>query len=206
MTHDEAIVTVATLGSMTVISVRGLATQQAVYVPIGAMLALIVFGFTVPGYSSISQHLSELGLLPGLPPRAVQAASGINGAAIVIFSLSLLTEGRRFALTSLTSTIFGVAMLSNGVFTIGSPLHGLYGIGMFSVLTPLFFLVELGTHSSTRIRWVSCWTSLLGMAYVWFMVTGQDPPSYHGLTQRIALLPAFGWYTFAALELRRQRS
>lgn len=41
------------------------------------------------------------------------------------------------------------------------------------------------------------------MAYLWLMMSGFDPPPYRGLTQRIALLPAFGWYTFAALELRR---
>lgn len=187
------------------IAVRGLATQQAVYVPIGAMLALIVFAFTVPGYHSVSQHLSELGLMPGLPAYAVQVAAVISGAAIIVFSLSLLTQGRRFALTALMSTLFGAGMLSNGIFTIGSPLHGLYGIGMFSVLTPLLFLVELGTQGSTRIGRVSRWASLLAMIYLWLMMVGLDPLPYRGLTQRIALIPAFGWYTFAAMELRRQR-
>jgi uncharacterized membrane protein YbjE (DUF340 family) len=76
---------------------------------------------------------------------------------------------------------------------------------MFSVLTPLLFLVELGTQASTRIGRVSRWTSLLAMTYLWLMVTGLDPLPYRGLTQRIALLPAFGWYAFAAIELRRQR-
>lgn len=168
------------------------------------MLALIAFALTVPGYHSLSQHLSELGLLPGLPARAVLIAPSISGVSILIFSLSLLAQGRRFALTALTSTLFGVAMLSNGLFTTGSPLHGLYGIGIFSVLTPLLYLVELGPQASPRIRWVSCWTSLLGMAYLWMMVTGIDPPDYRGLSQRLALLPAFGWYTFAALEWRRR--
>ena len=190
---------------MTVVSVRGLATRQAVYVPIGAMVALIVFAFAVPGYHSVSQHLSELGLIPGLPAYAVQASGVITGIAIIVFSLSLLTRGRRFAFTALTSTLFGICMLSNGLFTTGSPLHGLYGIGMFYVLTPLFFLVELGSEASTRIGRVSRWTSLLAMIYLWMMVTGLDPLPYRGLTQRIALLPAFGWYTFAAMELRRQR-
>lgn len=190
---------------MTVIAVRGLATQQAVYLPIGAMLALIVFAFTVPGYDSVSQHLSELGLMPGLPAYAVQAVGIISGAAIVVFSLSLLTQGRRFALTVLTSTLFGISMLSNGIFTTGSPMHGLYGVGIFSVLTPLLFLVELGPQASTRIGWVSRWTSLLAMIYLWLMVAGLDPIPYRGLSQRIALLPAFGWYCFAAIELRRRR-
>lgn len=205
MTHDEAAATVAAFSIRNGVSMRSLATRQTVYVPLGAMLALIVFAFTVPGYHSLSQHLSELGLMPGLPAYAVQAAGVISGTAIIVFSLSLLSQGRRFALTALTSVLFGIGMLSNGIFTTGSPLHGLYGIGIFSVLTPLLFLVELGTQASTRIGWVSRWTALLAMAYLWLMVAGLDPPPYRGLSQRIALLPAFGWYTFAAMELRRQR-
>jgi hypothetical protein len=143
--------------------------------------------------------------MPGLPTYAEQAAGMISGTAILVFSLSLLTQGRRFALTALTSTLFGVCMLSNGIFTTGSPLHGLYGVGMFSVLTPLLFVVELGVQASTRIGRVSRWTSLVAMTYLWLMMVGLDPLPYHGLTQRIALLPAFGWYTFAAMELRRLR-
>ncbi|HYQ24236.1 DUF998 domain-containing protein [Stenotrophomonas sp.] len=182
---------------------RALAIRQAIHLPLGAMLAVIVFAFTVPGYSSLSQHLSELGLMLGLPAHVLTACIVINGGAIFLFSLALLGWGRRFALTALTSTLFGIAMLSNGLFTTGSPLHGMYSIGIFSILMPLLFLVELGTDASARIAWVARVTSLLGMAYLWLMLSGLDPQPWHGLTQRIALLPAFAWYTFAALELRR---
>ncbi|WP_375067425.1 DUF998 domain-containing protein [Stenotrophomonas lactitubi] len=175
------------------------------YIPLGAMLALIAFAFTVPGYHSLSQHLSETGLMPGLPARAVQVGGLVSGSAIILFSLALLAYGRRFALTVLTSSLFGVSMVSNGVFTTGSPMHGLYGIGIFSILTPLLFLAELGPQASTRMAWFARASSLLGMAYLWLMMSGFDPEPYRGLTQRLALLPAFGWYTLAALELRRFR-
>jgi len=188
-----------------VTAVRNLAIQQAVYVPLGAMLALIAFAFTVPGYHPVSQHLSEMGLMPGLPAKAVQVGPMVSGSAILLFSLALLAQSRRFALTALTSTLFGVAMLSNGLFTIGSPMHGLHAIGIFSILTPLLFLAELGPQASTRMAWFARASSLLGMAYLWLMMSGFDPEPYRGLTQRLALLPAFGWYTLAALELRRFR-
>lgn len=178
-----------------VTAVRNLAIQQAVYVPLGAMLALIAFAFTVPGYHPVSQHLSEMGLMPGLPAKAVQVGPMVSGSAILLFSLALLAQSRRFALTALTSTLFGAAMLSNGLFT----------IGIFSILTPLLFLAELGPQASTRMAWFARASSLLGMAYLWLMMSGFDPEPYRGLTQRLALLPAFGWYTLAALELRRFR-
>lgn len=73
-------------------------------------LAIRVRSGTVPGYHSLSQHLSEMGLMPGLPARAVRLAPMLSGMAIIVFSLALLGSGRRFALTALTSTLFGVAM------------------------------------------------------------------------------------------------
>ncbi|WP_188488810.1 hypothetical protein [Stenotrophomonas maltophilia] len=54
------------------------------------------------------------------------------------------------------------------------------------------------------MAWVAPATSLLGMVYLWSVMSGFDPPPYRGLTQRIALLPAFGGCTFAALELRQR--
>lgn len=104
---------------------RDAAIRQAQYLPLGAMLALIGFAYTVPGYDSMSQRLSELGLMPGLPARAVQAAPMLSGAAIIVFSLALLARGLRFAPAVLTSVLFGAAMFSNGAFTTGSSLHGL---------------------------------------------------------------------------------
>ncbi|WP_294994107.1 DUF998 domain-containing protein [uncultured Stenotrophomonas sp.] len=185
---------------------RDVAIRQAQYLPLGALLAAIGFAFTVPGYHSASQHLSELGLLPGLPARVLQIVMMVGGAAIIVFSLALLASGRRFASSALTSALFGAAMFSNGAFTTGSPLHGLYSIGIFSILTPLLFRVELGADASPRMTWLAPATSLLGVGYLWLMLSGFDPQPYHGLTQRIAALPAFGWYTFAALELRRSRA
>ncbi len=83
--------------------------------------------------------------------------------------------GRRFALTAVISVLFGVARFSNGAF------------------------------APPRMAWLAPATSLAGMAYLWLMMSGFDPPAYRGLARRIALLPAFGWYTFAVLALRRMR-
>lgn len=116
-----------------------------------------------------------------------------------------LARGRRFALTALTSVLFGVAKFSNGAFARGSPLHCMYAIGIFSILTPLLFQVALSADARPRMAWVTPATSLMGMAYLWLMMPGFDSPPYRGLTRRIAQLPAFGWYTFAVLELRRMR-
>ena len=77
----EPLLTSPHSSSAVVTAVRNLAIQQAVYVPLGAMLALIAFAFTVPGYHPLSQHLSELGLMPGLPAKAVQVGAVVSGSA-----------------------------------------------------------------------------------------------------------------------------
>jgi len=87
-------------------------------------------------------------------------------------AMQSLAWGRRFALTALTSVSFGVAMFSNGVFTRCSPLHGIYAIGIFSILTPLLFQVGMGAGASARMAWVTLATSLMGMAYLWLMMSG----------------------------------
>ena len=83
-----------------------------------------------------------------------------------------LACGRRFALTALTSVLFGVAMFSNGAFTTGSPLHGMYAIGIFSILTPLLFQLPLDADAPPRMAWLAPATSLMGMACLWLMMSG----------------------------------
>lgn len=173
------------------------------FVPLLAMGVLALAGLLVPGYSTLSQHMSELGLLHGWPRWVERSAAVISGAAILVFSLALLAHGSRFACSALTSLLFAACMISNGVFTMGNPLHGLYGIGMFSVLTPLLFISEYGPAGSAWLRVASRAVSLIGVLYLWMMVCGFDPAAYRGLTQRLAALPAFAWYALAAIELRR---
>ncbi len=123
---------------------RNIAVKQALILPLGSFLILMLVGLAVPGYSSISQQLIELGLLSGYP-AVLESIAGITvGASIILFSLTLIGHpSGRFTFTVATSVLFGVSMLFNGLFTMGSPLHGLYGIGFFTVLTPALFVAEM---------------------------------------------------------------
>jgi hypothetical protein len=101
------------------------------------MLAPMLMGFTIPGYSSLSQQLSELELLHHPAAQATRIAAIVCGASIILFSLALMQRGlRQYLFTSFSALIFGASMVRNGSFVMGSPLHGLYGIGFFVVLVP----------------------------------------------------------------------
>ncbi len=184
---------------------RNIAIKQALFFPLGAMLALMLVGLTVSGYSSISKQMSELGLLGGYPSVFESVLAIIVGASIMVFSLALVRHpSGRFTFTVLTSLLFGISMLCNGIFPMGSPLHGLYGIGFFTVLTPVLFVAELHPSERTKaISVVSKWAAVITLFYLWLTITRFDPNGFHGLTQRLAVIPMFGWYSYASYMLLR---
>lgn len=183
--------------------VQTVAIRQAVVVPLGSMVGLMLVCLTVPGYSSISQHMSELGLLGGYPAILLRALAITAGASIIVFSLALFWHpGERFSFTSATSMLFGINMLSNGVFTMGSPLHGLYGVGLFVVLTPALFAAEMNpAWRDRKIFVVSKWVAILTQCYFWLSIMGLDPDGFHGLTQRLFSILIFGWYSYVSYTL-----
>jgi hypothetical protein len=178
--------------------------RQALYLPLAAMLVPAVVSWFVPGYSSVSQHMSELELLGGSVASITRVAAIVSGTSIVLFALGLLGYSRRYLFTALASAVFGLSMISNGIFIMGSPLHGLYGIGLISVLGPAFFAAESqGMGMEPR---ASAWflaAALLTLLYMWLLFAGLDPLPYHGLTQRLAVIVMFGWYSLASFALLR---
>ena len=56
----------------------------------------------------------------------------------------------KLALVEAFAALFGAAMLANGVFPTGNPLHGLYGLAIFSILVPVFYASELNPPPALR--------------------------------------------------------
>ena len=179
---------------------RNFAVKQAMFFPLGAIMALMLVGFTVDGYSSLSQQMSELGLLAGYPAIFESALAIIVGVSFIIFGLGLIGHpSGSFAFTAGTTIVFGISMLSNGIFTMGSPLHGMYAIGLSIILTPVFFVAELDASRQTRaFRVVSMWVAIATLLYFWATITGFDPNGFHGLTQRLFVIVIFGWFSYAS--------
>jgi hypothetical membrane protein len=179
--------------------------RQAIVLPLGAMLVAILIAFTVPGYSSISQHISEFALLVH-PIAAVQRISAIvTGVSVLVFGVGLvMLAPRAFRFTSVAAALFAISMMSNGIFTMRTPLHGLYGLGLFMALVPAFFAVEFPWREGrTALSTLSMAAALFNMSYEWLIVSGFDPPGFRGLTQRVATIVIFGWYSVAALAVGR---
>jgi hypothetical membrane protein len=165
------------------------------------MLVPILIAFFLPGYSSISQHISEVALLDHPVALIQRVAAAVTGTSIAMFGAWLfLAKGSKY--TAIAAVVFGASMISNGIFVMGSPLHGLYGLGFFMVLVPAFFAAEIAPAGSS-LRNISMLVALVIMLYLWLMLSGFDPHAFRGLTQRVATLIIFGWYAVASYSLVR---
>ncbi|GAB2570922.1 DUF998 domain-containing protein [Dyella jejuensis] len=180
-----------------------IAIRQATFTPLGAMLVPIAIGLFVPGYSVLSQQMSELEMYATLPNVATRVAAIVSGLSIALFGMGLLLRyPRESRFTMLAAVIFGVSMIGNGVFTMGSPWHGLYGIGLFDMLVPAFFAAEIAAPRGLKsLTTASMAVSVVCLVYNWSMIVHLDPPGLQGLTQRIFSVIAFGWYSLASLAI-----
>lgn len=185
-------------------TLKNILIKQAAVIPLGAMLVPILIAFFLPGYSSISQHISEVALLDHPIALIQRGAALITGVSITLFGTWLfMAKGAKY--TAVSAALFGASMISNGVFVMGSPLHGLYGLGFFMVLVPAFFATE-SAPASGKLQNFSMFVALAIMLYLWLMISGLDPQNFRGLTQRVATLVIFGWYSVASYSLLRHSS
>lgn len=179
---------------------RNLLVKQAIVVPISVMLVPIFIAFTIPGYSSLSQHISEVALLDH-PIAAIQrAAAVITGVSIILFGLGLLRRSLPMGFTALIAFITGVSFASNGIFVMGSSLHGLFGVGAYSLmLVPAFFAAEAPTIPNDRVfRQLSLLITFISVTYIWSMNIALESAEFRGLIQRAFTVFYFGWYSVAS--------
>lgn len=177
---------------------RTLLLRQAIVLPLAGMLIPMLVGLFLPGYSSIHQHMSELELESPAVSIACRVGGFIAGISIIGFALALVSKDtQRLPFTSVAAFVFGVSMVSNGVFTMGSPLHGLYAIGLSVILVPAFFAAERDGPTDR----ISLAAAALVLIYMWALMTGVEPAATRGLTQRLVTLPMFGWFGYASLTL-----
>jgi hypothetical protein len=174
-------------------------------VPIVAMLIPVLIAFTLPGYSSISQHISAVALLDH-PIAVIQRAAAIaTGVSVFLFGVGLvLVAPGSFRFTAVAASAVAAAMVSNGIVVMGSPLHGLYGLGLFMALVPALFAAELPREWRDRgVAQLSMACAVFNLAYLWLLFSGLDPAGFRGLTQRIAIVVTWGWYAAAGSAVLR---
>ncbi len=157
-------------------------------------------GFSQPEYSSVAQHLSELSVveLSQLNHNINYTGGLLVNLATLCFALGLLFADWKLTYSTTAGLLYAIGMLSNFVFPMGTPLHGLYGLPIFSVVLPVFFLIEHDDGKSNAFRSYTLFTTLVALIYLWLMMSGLDPTEYRGLTQRAAIIVLNTWIAWAA--------
>lgn len=158
-----------------------------------------------PGYSPIESHVSVNSLAQGWPLWLTNSAGLISGAGLLAFGAGVWAASRRvFAGGALCWIIFGVAMVANGIWPMGSPMHGLYVIGIFNILAPALTVLECREEGLRQdMIPITVFCSLMGMLYLWLNLVGLDPEGYRGLTQRVFGSINFLWpmvFAYRALK------
>lgn len=166
-----------------------------------------LLGLSAEGYDSLAQHISELGQnhLSTAKRVFLNTSAFIVGLASLLFPLGLLVSDRKVSCTVVFGALYSFGMISNSIFPMGTPLHGMYGLPIFSIMMPLFYLLEHETNESQKwFHQYSLFAAAISLFYLWLMISGLDPNRYQGLTQRIAILVLNFWFAFAAYRLIRR--
>jgi hypothetical protein len=144
-------------------------------------------GMLLPDYSAISQHGSELLAAGGGPALCLKVAAIGSGTAFIAFGAALWERSsHKIAVGAIAWILFGLSMISNGIWPMGSPLHGLYAVGIANLVAPALTHIEVAhLLPSRRYYALTALVSAAGAFYLWLNLTGNDPTAFRGLTQRI---------------------
>ncbi len=161
-----------------------------------------------PGYNPLAQHASELLQAPTPASICARIAAIGSGVGFVAFAIGVWREsGRRIAVGAICWMIFGISMLTNGLWPMGHPMHGFYTIGIANIIAPAMSHIELSAWSANRRAYaVTAVVSIGAIVYLWLNVVGVDPEGLRGLTQRVFSSINSLWPFLVALYLLRRDS
>ncbi|KAF2515911.1 DUF998 domain-containing protein [Flavobacterium zhairuonense] len=169
------------------------------------IIPVFVAGLLVPGYNIIKQHASEITLTQYKNAILIFNSGMIaSGISCVLLGVGIIFNFKKFYLSSFMLIVFGISMISNGIFPMGNIMHGFYGIGLIIMLLPFAACYELKNENAKKIFFkISIISGLLTFVYFWAMIVRLDPENYRGLTQRIVSVLIFGWIAYFAREIEK---
>lgn len=185
---------------------KKLLIKQAIFLPVVYFGFIFLSGFFADDYSHFGQHASELGVNAN-KTAVLLFKLGIIATSISLFLLAIgmkLTFKNRFNLTAVLIFAFGVTFIFGAIYPIGSPWHGVFGVGLFIMMVPFVFLYELNRLIIERLfHTLTIVAGFIMFFYLWSIIARLDPVDYRGLTQRIFGLVVFGWFSYVAYKIYR---
>ena len=178
--------------------------RQACFLPLYYLVPLLVAGSLVTDYNQVGQHASEINIAEyGNTKNWISIMCFAVGTSYVLFSIGLLKNGwRNFGLIGVLFILFGISMYNNSIYPIGSPMHGYYGIGILSIVTPFLILAQNGNNDFTNETITLIKTvGMLMIFYLWILFSELDPGNLNALTKRLGAPLFYGWTACLAFIL-----
>ncbi|MGQ1891047.1 DUF998 domain-containing protein [Thermophagus sp. OGC60D27] len=175
--------------------------KQGIYLPILYFGTVIIAGLFASDYTHIGQHASELAINENQTAGSIfNIGIFLTGISAIFYGIGLILKFKsQFTITSVLTIIFGITFLFGAIYKIGSPWHGLYGIGLSIMMLPFAFLYEMKDFDISRMtKIISILSALTIFLYFWAMVARLDPMEQRGLTQRIFGVFVFGFISYSA--------
>jgi hypothetical membrane protein len=187
--------------------------RAGIAAPVLYFATLIVASLTWPGYSHVTQYVSELGSAAAPHPGLFNAGIVATGLAGLLGGLGVgfhfAGAGRRWsgAFAGLALGAWGAGMIFGGAFPMPDPRHNGYGLVMGIVLLPPALALAMRGRARRHFRlFLLVWfLATLTLLAVLFGVGGLVTRANLGLWQRglaLAMIPGIG--VACAALLRRQ--
>lgn len=179
--------------------------KQATLIPILFFVPVFISGGLVEGYDLIKQHASEITITDFETAKTILNSGAIlTGLSCILLALGIVINFRKFYISSILLAIFGISMVSNGLYPMGTAMHGFYGMGLSLMILPFVACYEMKNERISQLFFrVTLISGFIIFVYFWSMLIGLDPFNYRGLTQRIASVFIFGWMAYLAFELNK---
>lgn len=175
--------------------------KQGKYLPLLYFGTVIIAGLFASDYTHIGQHASELAINENQTAGSVfNIGVFLTGLSAIFYGIGLILKFKsQFTVTSVLTIVFGITFLFGAIYKIGSPWHGLYGIGLSIMMLPFAFLYEMKNFDINRkTKIISIVSAFVIFFYFWAMVARLDPIEQRGLTQRIFGVFVFGFISYSA--------
>lgn len=188
---------------------KNILIKQSIYIAIIYFGTVILAGIFATDYSHFGQHASELAVNQNQTAGTIfNVGIFITGISLILYGIGLILRFKsQFSITSLLIIVFGITFLFGAIYEIGSPWHGLYGIGLSVMMLPFAFLYEMKKENITSLsKNISILSALIIFFYFWAMVARLDPMELRGLTQRVFGFFVFGFISYTAYVTNKLNS
>ena len=196
--------------------IRRLAAVCGIAVPIISVIVMLAVGYLHPGYSIVTQRISELGAA-GAPYAIVMNLAGLIASGVLLMVLSLglylgVRDGRASMIGAALLALSGAALVMTGIFTLDAGGLAVSGPGMAhgffarigeSAIIVAALAMSFGLRKDKRWHALALYSLMTAVvATALYLVTDLDfVAPWKGVVQRLLVAVPLMWIEVMSVRL-----